>query len=338
MSKAKAVMSWSSGKDSAFALAAARASGEFDIVGLVSSYNEVFERIAVHGTRQNIARAQANALNLPLIDVPLPHPCSNEIYEARMTQTVLQLKEQGITDWIFGDLFLEDVRAYRENLYNPHGITLHLPLWGRDTAELVDDLELRVVFRHPAGHSVESEPVLRCKTEVETYKSEQEVEPPEMFIHQSPRHLWVPVVDRRKDHKHRASIDDVVEVSNNKVGVVNMYIERNLRQCHTRDAPEHEIDDETAGEEHSTVEADLPPPEGGEPVEKFDACGNGNEGCCNREEQTHPGRSAAGEHVMGPDHQPKHHDCHDRIHHCGVAEQRFTAMDRKDFTHQSKCW
>ena len=117
MSKPKAVMSWSSGKDSAFALAAARAAGEFDIVGLVSSYNEVFDRIAVHGTRQDIARAQADALNLPLIDVVLPHPCSNEIYEARMTQTVLKLKEEGITDWIFGDLFLEDVRAYSENLY-----------------------------------------------------------------------------------------------------------------------------------------------------------------------------------------------------------------------------
>ena len=140
MSKPKAVMSWSSGKDSAFALAAARAAGEFDIVGLVSSYNEVFDRIAVHGTRQDIARAQADALNLPLIDVPLPHPCSNEIYEARMTQTVLKLKEEGITDWIFGDLFLEDVRAYRENLYNPHGITLHLPLWARDTTQLADEM------------------------------------------------------------------------------------------------------------------------------------------------------------------------------------------------------
>ena len=117
-----------------------RVAGEFDIVGLVSSYDEVFDRIAVHSTRQDIARAQADALNMPLIDVPLPHPCSNEIYEPRMTQTVLKLKEESITDWIFGGLFLEDVRAYRENLYNPHGITLHLPLWGRDTTQLADKM------------------------------------------------------------------------------------------------------------------------------------------------------------------------------------------------------
>lgn len=140
MSKPKAVMSWSSGKDSAFALAAARAEAELDIVGLVSSFNEVFDRVAVHGTRQDIARAQAKALGLPLIEVPLPHPCSNEIYETRMTQTVQALKDDGITDWVFGDLFLEDVRAYRENLYEPLGIQLHLPLWGCDTAKLAADM------------------------------------------------------------------------------------------------------------------------------------------------------------------------------------------------------
>ena len=140
MSKPKAVMSWSSGKDSAFALAAARQAGEFDIVGLVSSFNEVFDRVAVHGTRQAIARAQAKSLGLPLIEVPLPHPCSNEIYEERMTKTITALKDEGITDWIFGDLFLEDVRTYRENLYGPHGITLHLPLWGCDTTKLAKDM------------------------------------------------------------------------------------------------------------------------------------------------------------------------------------------------------
>ena len=136
-------MSWSSGKDSAFALAAARDAGDFEIVGLVSSYNVVFDRVAVHGTRQTIARAQAAALGLPLTEVPLPHPCSNEIYEQRMTQTVEQLKQDGITDWIFGDLFLEDVRLYRENLFSPLGIRLHLPLWGRDTTCLAAEMLAR---------------------------------------------------------------------------------------------------------------------------------------------------------------------------------------------------
>jgi len=140
MKKPKAVMSWSSGKDSAFALAAARDAGEFDIVGLVSSYNEVFDRVAVHGTRQTIARAQAAALGLPLIEVALPHPCSNEIYEQRMTETVEKLKWDGVTDWIFGDLFLEDVRTYRENLFTPLGVSLHLPLWGRETTTLAADM------------------------------------------------------------------------------------------------------------------------------------------------------------------------------------------------------
>ena len=88
-------MSWSSGKDSAYALAAVRKAGEFDIVALVSSFNQVFDRVAVHGTRQEIARAQAAALGLPLIEVPLPHPCSNEIYEDRMIKTVQELKDQG---------------------------------------------------------------------------------------------------------------------------------------------------------------------------------------------------------------------------------------------------
>lgn len=140
MKKPKAVMSWSSGKDSAFALAAARDAGEFDIVGLVSSYNEVFDRVAVHGTRQTIARAQAAALGLPLIELALPHPCSNEIYEQRMTETVEKLKQDGVTDWIFGDLFLEDVRTYRENLFTPLGVCLHLPLWGRQTTRLAADM------------------------------------------------------------------------------------------------------------------------------------------------------------------------------------------------------
>jgi len=140
MNRRKAVMSWSSGKDSAFALAAARAAGELDIVALVSSVNEEFERVAIHGTRRVLAAAQAAALGLELIEVSLPQPCTNEIYEARMTALACELQEKGINDWVFGDLFLEDVVAYRQALFGPLGIELHLPLWQRDTTALAADM------------------------------------------------------------------------------------------------------------------------------------------------------------------------------------------------------
>ena len=140
MTKKKAAMSWSSGKDSTFALAEARKNPDFDVIALVSSSNEEFERVAVHGTRRTIAEAQADALGLPFIDVPLPNPCTDEIYQNRMGAAIKQLKDKGINDWIFGDLFLEDVLSYRQSLYEPFGAILHTPLWGRDTKSLAKDM------------------------------------------------------------------------------------------------------------------------------------------------------------------------------------------------------
>ena len=140
MTKKKAAMSWSSGKDSTFALAEARKNPEFEVVALVSSSNEAFERVAVHGTRRTIAEAQAEALGLPFIDVPLPNPCTDEIYQNRMGAAVKQLQDEGVVDWIFGDLFLEDVLSYRQSLFEPFGAILHTPLWGKDTKELARDM------------------------------------------------------------------------------------------------------------------------------------------------------------------------------------------------------
>ena len=140
MTKKKAAMSWSSGKDSTFALAEARKNPDFDVIALVSSSNEEFERVAVHGTRRTIAEAQADALGLPFIDVPLPNPCTDEIYQNRMGAAIKQLKDKGINDWIFGDLFLEDVLSYRQSLYEPFEAILHTPLWGRDTISLAKDM------------------------------------------------------------------------------------------------------------------------------------------------------------------------------------------------------
>ena len=136
----KAVMSWSSGKDSTFALHTARQAGELDVVALLSTFNEDADRVAIHGTRRTIARAQAMSLGLPLIEVDLPFPCSNEQYEERIGRATLKLAAQGVEDWIFGDLFLEDVRAYRIKQLEPHDLTPHFPIWGRDTTELARDM------------------------------------------------------------------------------------------------------------------------------------------------------------------------------------------------------
>lgn len=140
MTQKKAVMSWSSGKDSTFALARARAMGELDVVALVSSSNEEYERVAIHGTRRSIAEAQAEALGLPFIDLPLPNPCTDEIYQERMGGLVKKLRDEGVGDWVFGDLFLADVLAYRKSLFEPYGVMLHTPLWGRDTTALAQDM------------------------------------------------------------------------------------------------------------------------------------------------------------------------------------------------------
>lgn len=133
-------MSWSSGKDSTLALHRARQAGTLEIVALLSSFNEAAGRVAIHGTRRAIARAQAAALGLPLIEVDLPDPCSNAEYEARMGAAVTKLAQDGVRDWVFGDLFLEDVRAYREAQLAPHGLNAHFPLWGADTAELAQEM------------------------------------------------------------------------------------------------------------------------------------------------------------------------------------------------------
>ncbi len=140
MTQKKALMSWSSGKDSTFALAEARKQTHFEIVGLVSSSNEAFERVAVHGTRRTIAEAQAEALGLPYIDVPLPNPCTDEIYQDRMGAVAETFKNDGVEDWVFGDLFLEDVLSYRQSLFTPFGVSLHTPLWGRDTTALAQEM------------------------------------------------------------------------------------------------------------------------------------------------------------------------------------------------------
>src|SRR5690349_11499651 len=113
MPKRRILFSWSSGKDSAWALHALRTSGQHEIVALLTTLNSEFNRVAMHGVRQELLRRQAVELGLPLWEVPLPWPCNNEEYEARMRDVLARAKDEGIEAVGFGDLFLEDIRRYR---------------------------------------------------------------------------------------------------------------------------------------------------------------------------------------------------------------------------------
>jgi uncharacterized protein (TIGR00290 family) len=132
----KAYVSWSSGKDSAFALYEAQRSGVADIVGVLTTVNEAYGRVAMHGVREGVLDRQIAALGLPALKVMLPNPCPNEIYQERMAPAYARIKEQGVRHIVFGDLFLEDIRAYREQQLAAEGMTGIFPLWQRDTAVL----------------------------------------------------------------------------------------------------------------------------------------------------------------------------------------------------------
>lgn len=136
----KILVSWSTGKDSAWMLHVLRAEGMGTPAALLTSVNEAADRVSMHGVRTDVLRAQADAAGLPLIVVPLPYPCSNEIYEERMAATVRAVVADGFTHVAFGDLFLEDVRRYREDRLAGSGLTPIFPLWGRSTAALSQQL------------------------------------------------------------------------------------------------------------------------------------------------------------------------------------------------------
>jgi uncharacterized protein (TIGR00290 family) len=134
----KAFVSWSSGKDSAFALHEARR--DFEIAGVLTTVNSAYDRVAMHGVREALLDAQVAALGVPVIKVPIPSPCPNEVYEARMEEACARIKEQGIGHIIFGDLFLEDIRAYRVEKLAATGLQPVFPLWKRDTAKLAREM------------------------------------------------------------------------------------------------------------------------------------------------------------------------------------------------------
>ncbi len=140
MPRPKALLSWSSGKDSAWTLKVLRERAEVELVGLVTTINEAFDRVAMHAVRTELLRAQADAAGLPLWEVPLPHPSSNEDYQARMRGLVERAVAAGVEVMAFGDLFLEDIRRYREEHLAGTGISPLFPLWQLPTPDLARDM------------------------------------------------------------------------------------------------------------------------------------------------------------------------------------------------------
>jgi len=134
--KSKALIAWSSGKDSAWALHEVRRSGDYDVVGALTTVTDSFSRVSMHGVREELLRAQLAAAGLPAVTVRIPYPCPNEIYEREMAAAMAQAKADGVTHMIFGDLFLADIRAYREKQLAGSGITPVFPLWLKPTAAL----------------------------------------------------------------------------------------------------------------------------------------------------------------------------------------------------------
>jgi uncharacterized protein (TIGR00290 family) len=136
----RVLLSWSSGKDSAWTLHTLRSDPTIELCGLLTTVNTEFDRVAMHGVRRTVLEAQAGAAELPLWVVPLPWPCSNEIYEERMADVCRRAVDEKIDAMAFGDLFLEDVRAYREKNLAPTGLEPLFPLWKIPTDELAREM------------------------------------------------------------------------------------------------------------------------------------------------------------------------------------------------------
>lgn len=147
-SRPKALVAWSSGKDSAWALHEVRRTGEVEIVGALTTVTETFGRVSVHGLREELLRAQLDVCGLAATIVRIPHPCPNDIYEREMAAAMADALARGITHVVFGDLFLEDVRRYREDRLKPIGITPRFPLWHRPTDALAREMILSGVEAH----------------------------------------------------------------------------------------------------------------------------------------------------------------------------------------------
>ncbi|MCS7309900.1 MAG: adenine nucleotide alpha hydrolase [Armatimonadetes bacterium] len=138
--KPKVLVSWSTGKDSAWCLHLLRQSGAWEVVGLVTTVNVVFGRVSMHGVREELLERQAQVAGLSLWKVTLPYPCPNEAYESAMRELIARAKQAGVSHFAFGDLFLQDIRDYRERQLAGTGIAPLFPLWGVNTRQLVGEM------------------------------------------------------------------------------------------------------------------------------------------------------------------------------------------------------
>jgi len=132
----KVILAWSGGKDSAISLYEIQRSGNYEIVSLLTTINKDYDRVSMHGVRRVLVEQQASSLGLPLEKVFVPKDCSNEEYEARMAEVLTRFKQDGITQVVFGDVFLGWIKEYRENNLARLGMKGVFPIWGRNTAEL----------------------------------------------------------------------------------------------------------------------------------------------------------------------------------------------------------
>src|ERR1700693_808304 len=139
-SRPKAWLAWSSGKDSAWSLHAIRNSDEVDVVALLTTVNRTHERVAMHAVRETLLEVQAAEAGLPLVKVAIPSPCSNETYQRAMGRAMARARDEGVYHVVFGDLFLEDIRAYREKQLSACGMTPVFPLWLQDTRLLAEEM------------------------------------------------------------------------------------------------------------------------------------------------------------------------------------------------------
>jgi uncharacterized protein (TIGR00290 family) len=135
----RTLLAWSSGKDSAWTLHRLRQAGA-DVVGLLTTVNTAFDRVAMHAVRASLLRTQAESCGLPLQTVGIPWPCSNDQYAAAMGEAVRAARARGIELMAFGDLFLRDIRDYRERQLAGTGLTPVFPLWGLDTTALAREM------------------------------------------------------------------------------------------------------------------------------------------------------------------------------------------------------
>jgi uncharacterized protein (TIGR00290 family) len=140
VSRPKVVVSWSSGKDSALALHEVQRAGEVEVVGLLTTITSAFGRVSMHGVRESLLDRQLEALGLRGWKVPIPSPCPNEVYEREMARVLAEIRALGVSEVVFGDLFLEDIRRYRETRLAEVGMRGLFPLWGRKTDDLAREM------------------------------------------------------------------------------------------------------------------------------------------------------------------------------------------------------